>query len=89
MALPKPGVVWKLHTVELAGGLRIAVGHRHDGGFLQPQHIADLVLGREGIHQRQLGRAGIAEDDLDALLLEQFEERMLAGHDGHKGLLSR
>ncbi len=70
---------------QLAGRLRIAVRHRHDGGLLQAEHVADLVLGCERIHQRQLGGAGIAEHDLDALLLEQLEERMLAGHDGHEG----
>ena len=76
-------MVWKLTHRELAGGLRVAVGHRHDGGLLQAEHVADLVLGRERIHQRQLGGAGIAEHDLDALLLEQFEEGVLAGHHGH------
>ncbi len=49
---------------ELSGRLGVAVRHRHDGGFLQAQHVADLVLGRERIHERQLGGAGIAEDDL-------------------------
>ena len=54
---------------ELAGRLRVAVRHRHDGGLLQAEHVAQLVLGRERIHQRQLGGAGIAEQDLDAFLL--------------------
>ena len=43
-----------------------------------------LVLDREGVHQRQLGGAGIAEHDLDALLLEQIEEGTLSGHDGQR-----
>ena len=68
---------------ELAGGLRVAVGHRHDRGFLQAEQVADLVLGRERIHQRQFGGAGIAEHDLDAFLLEQLEKRALSGHHRH------
>ena len=42
-----------------------------------------LVLDRERVHQRQLGRAGIAEHDHDALLLQDLEERALSGDAGH------
>ena len=45
-----------------------------------------LILGRERIHQRQFGGAGVAEHDLDALLLEQIEEGALSGHDGQDDL---
>ena len=69
---------------ELAGGLRIAVRHRHDGRLLQAEDVAQLVLGRERIHQRQFGGAGIAEHDLDAFLLQQIEEGALSGHDGQR-----
>ncbi len=71
---------------ELARGLRVAVRHRHDRGLLQAEQIAQLVLGRERIHQRQFGGAGIAEHDLDAFLLEQVEEGALSGHDGQEVL---
>ena len=60
---------------ELAGGLRVAVGHRHQRGLLQAEDVADVVLDRERIHQRQLGGAGIAEHDLDALLLQAVRGR--------------
>jgi len=63
---------------ELAGGLGVAVGHRHQRGLLQAEDVADVMLDREGVHQRQLGGAGIAEHDPDALLLQQVEERALA-----------
>ena len=46
---------------ELAGGLGVAVGHRHQRGLLQAEDVADVVLDREGVHQRQFGGAGIAE----------------------------
>ncbi len=63
-----------------ARGLRIAIRHRHQRGLLQAQDVADVVLDRERVHQRQLGGAGVAEHDLHALLLEQIEERALSGH---------
>ena len=63
---------------ELAGGLGVAVGHRHQGGLLQAEHVADVVLDREGVHQRQFSGAGVAEYDLDTLLLEQIEEGTLS-----------
>jgi len=67
---------------ELARRLGVAVGHRHDGRLLQAEQITQLVLGRERIHQRQFGGAGISEHDVDAFLLEQIEEGALSGHDG-------
>jgi hypothetical protein len=72
---------------EPARGLRVAVGHRHQGGLLQAEHVTDVVLDCEGVHQRQFGGAGIAEHDLDPLLFEQVEERALSGHHGHNWLL--
>ena len=40
--------------------LRVAVGHADDDRFLQAEHVAEIV-GKVS-EQRQLGRAGIAED---------------------------
>ena len=40
-------------------------------------------MDNQRVDQRKLGRAGISEDDLDALLLEEIEEGTLSGHDGH------
>ncbi len=55
--------------------LRVAVGHRHHGCFLQPENVAQLRFDRERIHQRQLRRSGISEDILDAFLLQKLEKR--------------
>ena len=71
---------------EPAGSLGVTVRHRHEGGFLQAEDVFDVMLDREGIHQRQLGGAGIAEHHLDAFLLQQLEEGTLSGHDGQDGL---
>ena len=67
---------------EPGGGLRIAVGHRHQRRFLQSEDVFDVVLDREGVHQRQFGGAGIAEHHRDALLLEQIEEGAFSTHYG-------
>jgi hypothetical protein len=76
----------QVHHRELAGGLRVAVRHRHHGGFLQAEHVAHLVVDRERVHQGQLGGARIAEQHIDTLLFEQLQERALSGNDG-QGIL--
>ena len=77
----QPGRDMQVDHRELAGRLRIAVRHRHDGSFLQAEDVTNLVLGRERIHQRQLGGAGIAEQILHAFLFQEIEEGALSGHD--------
>ncbi len=72
---------------EPARGLRIAVGHRHHRRLLEPEHVAQAGLHGERIHQRQLGGAGIAEENFDSLLLEQGEEGALSRHHGHASSL--
>ena len=56
--------------------LRVAVGHRHHARFLQGEHVVDLRGAQQGVDQGQLGGAGIAEDILDALAFEQFEQQL-------------
>ena len=43
-----------------------------------------LGLAREPVHQRQLGGAGVAEHELDTLLLQDLEEGLLAGQKCHE-----
>ena len=83
----EPGRDVQVDDREPAGRLRIAVGHADDDRLLQGEHVAQVVLGRERVHQRQFGGARIAEDDVDALLLEQLQEGTLSGHEGHYCLL--
>ena len=82
----EPGRDMEIEHGELARRLRVAVGHRHQRSFLQAEHVSDVVLDREGVHQRQLGGAGIAEHQLDALLSQQIEEGTLSGHHGQDRL---
>ena len=68
---------------ELPGGLRVAVGHRDDGRLLEPEHVAERRLLGEGVHERQLRRPRIAEQVLDALLLQDLQERALPRQERH------
>src|SRR6516164_7849414 len=72
----------KIAYGELAGGLGITVGHADYACLLQGEHVAQFVFDRERIHQRQFGGAGIAEQNLDALLLEQLKKGAFSTHCG-------
>ena len=61
----------------VAGGLRVAVGHADHGGFLQAQHVVDIV--GPVAEERQFGRAGIAEHLSDAERAQQIERGLLDG----------
>ena len=93
---PNPlGVVERTHRVaqarrhmhvarrKLVGCPRITVGHCHDGGLLQAQHIAQLRMLGQRIHDGQLRGTGVAEQVLDALVTKQRKESGTAGDTGH------
>ena len=56
----------------VARGCRIAVGHADHHRFLQAEHV--LEVGRETEEQRQLGRAGVAEDAAHAEGAQQLQD---------------
>ena len=64
---------------QLASGLGPAIGHAHHHHLVQAEHITQPIFDHEGIEQWQLGRAGVAEDDLDTLRMQDIEEQVLAG----------
>ena len=84
--IAEPGRDVEIEHRQSARGLGIAIGHRHQRRFLEAEDVADVVLDREGVHQRQFGGAGIAEHHLDAFLLEQIEEGAFSGHYGQVSL---
>ena len=49
---------------DLSRRLRVAVGRRDRGGFLEPQHVLEPGVGQR-VEERQLGRAGVAEEIAD------------------------
>src|SRR4029077_5799046 len=71
------GAGMQIDEADVAGGLRIAVGHADDGGFLQAQHIVDII--GPVAQERQFSRAGIAEHLLDAERAQQAEGGVLDG----------
>ena len=88
----------------LARGLRVTVGHAHDHGFLQAQHVAKV--GREIQEQRQFGGTGVAEDGGQAdraqkgqrgfahgrgwsLLLRRSHRRSVTAHTGWLNTMKR
>ena len=70
-ALPTPAAGMQIDEAGVAGGLRVAVGHADDGGFLQAEHVVDVV--GPVAQERQFGRAGIAEHFFDAERAQQAE----------------
>ena len=72
VAEPAGGV--QVHEAGLAGGLRVAVGHRHDAGLLQAEHVVEPRAVGQGIDQRQFRGARITEDVLAAFTLQDVEQ---------------
>src|SRR5262249_49514261 len=68
---------------EAPRGLRIAVRHAHDAGFLQSQYEANPRVGGERVHQMQFSRARIAKDATDPLLDKKLKQGLLACHFRH------
>jgi len=71
-AWPSPAAEWTLIKAALRR-VGEAVGHAEHRGFLEPEHVAEVV--REIAEHRQLGRSRIAEDRRDAELAKQFDRR--------------
>src|SRR5262249_20199004 len=72
----------EIHQTDLAGGHREAVGHRHDRNFLQAENVPGVMMaGGEGVVQRQLGRAWVAEDiRRDDKMKERIDSEHRLGH---------
>ena len=68
---------------ELARGAREAVRHGHHQRLLQAQHVGEVRMLLERMHDRQLGGARVAEEVRDALVLEEREEGGAAGDAVH------
>jgi hypothetical protein len=62
----------------------VAVGHRHHGNFLQAEDVLEAVVSHQRIVERQLGRAGIAEEIAHAELREEIKQRFDAGERHEK-----
>src|SRR6266404_695555 len=65
---------------ELARGAAVTVGDRHHQAFLHRHHVGEVRMVLQGVHDRQFGGAGIAEQMRDALVLQQREEGRTPGN---------
>ena len=61
--------------------LGVAVGDGHGRHLLQGKDVLQAAIGDQGIDQRQLGRAGIAEQIAHAAAGQQFQHRFDAAGD--------
>ena len=82
------GVAEAAHRVQVDEGgaarsQRPAVGHADRGRLLQAEDVADVRRVDERVHERHLGRAGIAEDVSDALVAQDVEQNV-ARASGHE-----
>ncbi len=74
------------HHAGPAGGAGVPLGRMGRALFVADQHVAQLVLVEQGVVDRQHRAARIAEDHLDALVLEGAHDHFGAGHGLGLGL---
>ena len=79
-ALVAPGPEVTMHHADLAGRAGVALGRVHRAAFLADQDVADVVLLKQLVVDRQDGAAGIAEYIRDALIDERLDENLRTGH---------
>jgi hypothetical protein len=87
MAWPTPTAECRLTKAGVAGRRREAVGHSDDDRLLQAEHVFEV--GREVEEERQLGRAGIAEDAPHAERAQQVQHGLADGgrrRAGHRAI---
>src|SRR5215471_21092020 len=64
----------------LAARLGIKVRGAHGNAFVQVHHVLKLRVVEQGIEERAFGRAGIAEDAVDAVGQKRLHEHLTAAH---------
>ena len=65
---------------DLAGRARITFGGVGRALLVAHEDVAELVLMEDGVVDRQHRAARIAEDHLDALVLQRLDDHFRAGH---------
>jgi len=76
----RPGPRCDKHHAGLAGRAGIALGSVNRRLLVTHQDVLDLVVLEERIIDRQHGATGVAEHNLDALILERLQQYLGARH---------
>ena len=80
MALVAPGPEGDEENAHLAGRTRVTLRGVSRALLVADEDVAKLVLVEDGVVDRQHRAARIAEDHLDALVLERLDDHFRAGH---------
>ena len=86
-AVGEPAVDVEADEGGATGSTGVGLGHAHGDAFLEGQEVANLRVVAKQVDDGRLAGARVAKDVLDALGLEHFKQRLLAGHRfSHGGL---
>ena len=86
--VPQAGCDMHVAGGEPARGAGEPVGHRHDDGLLESEHVVEIGVLGERVHHRQFGRARIAEQVSDAFVLQDAQEDRAAARGVHAAILA-
>ena len=70
----------EVHEGRLAARLGVEVRRTGRHAFVQMHDVLDLRIVEQRVEQRALGRAGIAEDAIDAVIEQRLEEHLTTAH---------
>ena len=86
-AVGEPAVDVEADEGSATGSTGVGLAHAHGDAFLEGQDVAKLRVVAKQVDDGRLAGARVAKDVLDALGLEHFKQRLLAGHRfSHGGL---
>ena len=68
------------HNAGLAGGAGIAFGGVHRALLVPHQNVADVILQKDLVINRQHGAAWVSEDHVHTLILQGLDNHLCAGH---------
>ena len=70
----------EVHEGGLAAGLRVEIGRAGRNAFMQVYDVLELRIVEQGIEQRTFGRAGVAEDPVDPVIDQRFQQNLTSTH---------
>ncbi len=80
-AVGEPGGDVQADEGRAAGGPGVSVGHRDDGGFLNPEDVLEVGSRRDRLDERKFRRARVAEDPGHAFVAQHLQHRVDRLHE--------